>query len=313
MAGAVNEAAKSPAPSAVAKVVMVLEALLSCHGVSERLIGTAEPWLAPERSGGVRERSERPIYTAELSLASERSGGVSGGVSEISRSTGLPTSTVHRILRELSGLGWVRVDSEHRYLPGVRLLSLAGQTAGVTHIVRPILQGLCSSTGHTVHFALLSGEEAVYVDKLEGDRAYAMRSRVGLSIPLHCTAIGKAILACLPRAELRELLTRMPLPAMTARTITDPDLLIAHLDNVARRGYSVDDEENEEHTRCLGVAVLDPHGRPIGGISVSALTFDLDRVKVRACAPLLIAAAREASQALGPPGVAPRPPDGRPG
>ncbi|MBU3065330.1 IclR family transcriptional regulator [Nocardia sp. NEAU-G5] len=303
MAGAVNEAAKSPAPSAVAKVVMVLEALLSYHGVSERSERPIDS-RALARAG-----AKRRIDTAEPSLAPERS----GGVSEISRSTGLPTSTVHRILRELSGLGWVRVDSEHRYLPGVRLLSLAGQTAGVTHIVRPILQGLCSSTGHTVHFALLSGEEAVYVDKLEGDRAYGMRSRVGLSIPLHCTAIGKAILACLPRAELRELLTRMPLPAMTARTITDPDLLIAHLDNVARRGYSVDDEENEEHTRCLGVAVLDPHGRPIGGISVSALTFDLDRVKVRACAPLLIAAAREASQALGLPGAAPRPPDGRSG
>jgi IclR family acetate operon transcriptional repressor len=213
---------------------------------------------------------------------------------------------VHRILQELAGLGWVRIDSEHRYLPGVRLLSVAGQSTSITQIVRPILQRLCTATGHTVHFALRSGDEAVYVDKLEGRRAYAMRSRVGLSIPLHCTAIGKAVLAGLPRPELREVLARIPLTAMTSRTITDPDLLIAHLDKVAERGYSVDDEENEEHTRCLGAAVLDHHGAPIGGISVSALTFDLDRAKVRACAPLLLTAAREASHSLGLPSSAPQ-------
>ncbi|WP_019930406.1 IclR family transcriptional regulator [Nocardia sp. BMG111209] len=248
------DAVAPPSPSAVAKVVLVLEALASVHGVSE-----------------------------------------------ISRGTGLPTSTVHRILQELVGLGWVRVDADRRYLPGVRLLSLAGQSASIPQIVRPILQRLCAETGHTIHFALLSGDEAVYVDKLEGDRAYAMRSRIGLSIPLHCTAIGKSILASLPKPELRTRLSRLPLTAMTPRTITDPDLLVAHLEQVGSRGYSVDDEENEEHTRCLGAAVLDHHGAPIGGISVSALTFDLDRTKVRTCAPLLLTAAREASQALGLP------------
>ena len=254
MDGPVNSSSPNSNPSAVAKVVLVLEALPSCRGISE-----------------------------------------------ISRNTGLPTSTVHRILQELVALGWVRVDSEHRYLPGVRLLSVAGQSASITQIVRPILQRLCSATGHTIHFALLSGDEAVYVDKLEGDRAYAMRSRVGLSIPLYSTAIGKAILAGLSRPEQRAFIARNTLTAMTSRTITDPDLLIAHLDSVAERGYSVDDEENEEHTRCLGAAVLDHHGAPIGGISVSALTFDLDRAKVRACVPLLLTAARDASQALGLP------------
>lgn len=229
------------------------------------------------------------------------------GISEISRSTGLPTSTVHRILQELVGLGWARVDAEHRYLPGVGLLSIAARTTtgtGITQIVRPILHRLCTATGHTIHFALRSGNEAVYVDKLEGDRSYAMRSRVGLSIQLHCTAIGKAILASLTPQEVRGFLDNTPLTPMTRKTITDPDALLAHLDSVAARGYAVDDEENEEHTRCLGAVVLDYHGEPIGGISVSALAFDLDRAKVRACAPLLVAAARDASYALGLPATA---------
>lgn len=226
------------------------------------------------------------------------------GISDIGRATGLPTSTVHRILRELVDVGWAREDGERGYLPGVRLMSLvsrAASDAGITHIVRPILQRLCELTTHTVHFALRQGDEAVYLDKLEGRRAYAMRSRVGLSIPLYSTAIGKAVLAALPEPEVRAILARQPMTPMTARTITDPDALVAHLRSVARRGYALDDEENEAHTRCIGAVVLDHGGAPIGGISLSALAFDLDRAAVREYAPHVVAAAGRVSQAFGLP------------
>lgn len=226
------------------------------------------------------------------------------GISEISRATALPTSTVHRILQELIDVGWVRADGERGYLPGVRLMSLAGRAtsdAGIRHTVRPFLQELCDETSHAVHFALRQGDEAVYVDKLEGRRAYAMRSRVGLSIPLHCTAIGKAVLAALPEDEVRDILRRRPMTALTPRTITDPDALLVHLRSVTRRGYALDNEENEVHTRCVGAAVLDHRGAPIGGISMSALAFDLDRDQLRTCAPLVVIAARDVSRALGLP------------
>lgn len=223
-------------------------------------------------------------------------------IAEIVRATGLPASTVHRILRELVELGWARDDGEHGYLLGARLLSLAGQASNrntISRIAHPILRELGQRTGHTVHFALLSGDEAVYIDKIEGRGSYRMRSRIGLAIPLHCTAIGKALLATMSGDELRATLDRTGTPARTGRTISDRAVLVEHLADVRRHGYAVDDEENEVHTRCIGTAVIDHRGLPLGGVSLSALAFDLDQDHLRRLAPHVVAAGAAVSQAIG--------------
>src|SRR6266508_4045949 len=212
------------------------------------------------------------VATVVEALASERR------IAEIGRVTGLPASTVHRILQELIALGWAREDGEHGYLLGARLLSLAGQAANrntLSRLAHPILKELGARTGHTLHFALLSGDEAVYIDKIEGRGSYHMRSRIGLAIPLHCTAIGKAILAAMSEDELRTTLDRTGTPRRTDRTITNRDHLLEHLGGVRRDGFAVDDEENESHTKCIGTAVIDYRGVPLGGVSMSALAFDL--------------------------------------
>lgn len=230
------------------------------------------------------------------SLAAERR------IAEIARDTGLAGSTVHRILRELIEVGWARDDGDHGYLLDVRLLSLAGQASNrntLSRLARPILTELGARTGHTVHFALLSGDEAVYIDKIEGRGSYHMRSRIGLAIPLHCTAIGKAILASMSDDEVRTTLDRTGTPRRTDRTITDRDDLLEHLAGVRRGAYAVDDEENESHTRCIGTAVIDYRGVPVGGVSMSALAFDLARDRVRALAPLVVEAGVAVSQAIG--------------
>ena len=229
-------------------------------------------------------------------LASERR------LADIAKATGLAGSTVHRILRELVDLGWARDDGERGYLLGARLLSLAGQASNrntLSRIAHPILRELGARTGHTVHFALLSGDEAVYIDKIEGRGSYHMRSRIGLAIPLHCTAIGKAILSAMRGEELRATLDRTGTERRTEHTITDRAALIEHLAEIRRRGYSVDDEENELHTRCIGTAVIDHRGLPLGGISLSALAFDLDRERLDRLAPLVVDAGAAVSQAIG--------------
>ena len=223
------------------------------------------------------------------------------GVSEISRATGIPTSTVHRIIQELVSLGWVRGDGDHGYLPGAGLLTLSARAASdaAMSIVVPILEKLRDATTHTVHFALRQGDQAVYVAKIEGRRAYEMRSRVGLAIPVHCTGIGKALLAALTEDETRAILTRAGMPSATPRTITDPDAMIEHLRAVARRGYAIDDEENELHTRCVAAVVRDHRGIPTGGISMSAMAFEIDEQRAQQVAPMVVAAALDVSQALG--------------
>lgn len=221
---------------------------------------------------------------------------------EIARSAALPVSTVHRILQELVKVGWAREDGERGYLLGARLLTVAGRATDhetMTRIARPFLRELSDRTGHAVHFAVRVGDEAVYVDKLEGSRAYHMRSRVGLAIPLHCTAIGKALLAQDGDLDVRALLSRTGMVRRTPNTLTSRERMVAHLAVVRSRGYSLDDEENELQTRCIGAAVHDHHGQAIGGVSLSMLAFELDEARVIVLAPLVVQTAGAVTAALG--------------
>ena len=114
-------------------------------------------------------------------------------LSDIATATGVSKSTVHRILQSLVEWGFARPDGAGCYEPGPRILTLAGKVMSRFDPARQAsaaLRALHDSTGYTTHFAVRSGDEAVYVDKLEGRRPYQMHSRVGMSLRLHCTAIG---------------------------------------------------------------------------------------------------------------------------
>lgn len=228
-------------------------------------------------------------------------------LSDIAAKTGLPVSTVHRVLRDLTHRGWAYQDGDHNYSAGGRLLHL-GRTVleiGDYHkLADPILRRLVDETGHTMHFGIVQGSRAVYVSKIDGHGAYRMRSRVGLTIPLHSTAIGKAVLAALPTPQRRRLVHSLDLARFTGRTLTNPDTLLAHLQECRTRGWTMDDRENEPTTRCIGAVVHDPAGQPIGGVSMSSLTFDLPIHAVHRWAPRVQEVAAELTATLGGQSVA---------
>jgi IclR family transcriptional regulator, acetate operon repressor len=224
-------------------------------------------------------------------------------VTDIAAGTGLPKSTVHRILQSLVGWGFARADGTGGYAPGPRILTLAGKVMSrfdPAQHADSALQSLRDRTGFTVHFAILSGDEAVYVQKLEGLRPYQMASRVGMSMLLHSTSIGKAILAQLRDGEVTAILARTGLEGRTPHTITDAGMLLSHLAEIRRRGYSVDDEENEGGIRCVGAPVFDHTGAVMGGISVSGLAFEI-AADDTALGTQVRTAARDVSLALGAP------------
>jgi len=225
-------------------------------------------------------------------------------VTDIAAATGVSKSTVHRILQSLVEWGFARPDGSGGYEPGPRILTLAGRVLSRFDPARQAsaaLRALHDRTGYTTHFAIRNGDEAVYVEKLEGRRPYQMTSRVGMSLRLHSTAIGKAILAQLSDEEVLAIAARTRLERRTPNTLTSDEDLLAHLAAVRARGYAVDDEENEPGVRCVAAAVFDHTGRVVGGISVSALALDASRETLEALGPEVAAAAREASQALGAP------------
>src|SRR5437773_11156564 len=160
-------------------------------------------------------------------------------LSRIATPAGLPVSTVHRILQELVAHDWVREGEEHDYLLGPGLMRLAARAADDSDLAlaaRPILRTLCERSGYTVHFGVRQGDEAVYLDKIEGPGAYGMRSRVGVCVGLHSTAIGKAILAALPDDEVRRIAARTGLPRRVMHNLTTGDDLVTHLDAIRIRG-----------------------------------------------------------------------------
>ncbi|MER6947949.1 IclR family transcriptional regulator [Nonomuraea sp. NPDC000554] len=224
-------------------------------------------------------------------------------LADIAQRTGINKTTVHRILQIFIAQGYAVTRGDGTYASGPAMLTLAGAALtdrDVTALVRPILENLQRHSTHTVHFAVRSGSAAVYLAKIESQQPYRMASRVGTQIALHCTAIGKAILAHLPEEEVRAVVAATsPLMRNTANTIVDRNLLMAELEAVRRRGYAIDDEENEANVRCVGAVVQDGAGTAVGAVSVAGLTLSLGADDVPLLGPLVVAAAARVSAALG--------------
>ncbi|NGN66751.1 IclR family transcriptional regulator [Streptomyces sp. A7024] len=225
-------------------------------------------------------------------------------IAALSDATGLPKPTVHRILRTLVERGFAQQTSHGSYSGGPRILTLISRHQRAAHLadqVRPALEELQKRTNWTVHFALLSGDEAVYAAKLEGDRPYHLASRVGMSLLLHSTSVGKSILAALPPEETRALLARTGMPARTARTHTAPRRLLAELDAIRLRGYAEDNEENEDGVVAVGAPVFDHLGQVLGGVSAAALRHTVEAGAMAGHGRAVTEAARRISLTLGAP------------
>ncbi|MCG0278704.1 MAG: IclR family transcriptional regulator [Thermanaeromonas sp.] len=243
---------------------------------------------------------ERALKILEA-LAQEREG---LGLNELSRRVGLHKSTAYRLLKTLKEYGYVDQDTyEHKkYTLGLKILELSGsllEGLDVRKIARPYLEQLAAETQEVAHLVIPDGDEAVYVDKVEGNRTIRMYSRIGRRVPLHSTAVGKAILACLPWPEVERLLRDKGLRRFTSRTIADWTTLAHHLEQVRRQGYAVDDGENEEGIRCVGAAILDHRGSVVAALSISGSEMHITPDRIPYLGKLVREAAKEISRRMG--------------
>ncbi|MGK8488586.1 IclR family transcriptional regulator [Nocardia asiatica] len=193
--------------------------------------------------------------------------------------TGLPRSTVHRILDQMIRLRWL-AHTSGGYRLGMRTLELGGLTADHNEIrdaVSPLLHELCQRTGMVGHLAVLDGREVVYLDKAGGRLAAMLPTRLGGRMPAHCTALGKAMLAGL-EPSIAEAAFRTPLPRLTAHTITEPGALHRTLAQIRlRQGVALDREESMDGIACVA-APLRGRGTAPAALSLSgraeAMSFD---------------------------------------
>jgi IclR family transcriptional regulator, acetate operon repressor len=186
--------------------------------------------------------------------------------------TGMPKSSVHRYVEVLAQEGFLERDMQSgTYRLGARIVSLAShETPLLVLRARPYLERLRDQFDETVNLGILSGDNIVYLDIVESPKTVRLAARIGDRDMVHATALGKAIAAQLPEAEISSLLQRTGLPRRTANTITRAADFISHLELVRRHGFAVDDQENDVEGRC--VAIVIPAPRVQYAISVSGIT-----------------------------------------
>lgn len=212
-----------------------------------------------------------------LAVLERMSGVRSIGLEELSREVGLAKPTVYRFLLTLQELGYARRDERDRWAMTLRMFNVGSRALDhldLIAVARPIAEELAEELGEAVHMGVLEGDSAVYVLKIETRYTIRMYSRVGRRVPLHCTAIGKVLLAFGAAAEgERASVPEGELPAFTPRTIRTREALEAELERVRERGYARDEEEYEEGIRCIGAPVFDHTGAVVAAISVSWPSF----------------------------------------
>jgi IclR family acetate operon transcriptional repressor len=212
------------------------------------------------------------------------------GLSTLSARTGLPLPTIHRLVRTLAGRGYVRQERSREYALGPRLVRL-GDTAGrlVGTWARPLLAGLVDDLGESANLALLEGYQIVYLAQAPGRHGMRMFTEVGRRVSVHCTAVGKALLARMDPAEAVKVLSHTEMVAHTEHTITDPAAFAAALDRVRADGYAIDEGEQEIGVRCVAVALDGPLP---AAVSISGPTTRMTDAVVRAAVPALHAVAQ---------------------
>jgi len=223
-------------------------------------------------------------------------------VSEVSDALSVARSTAHRLLAMLVYHGFVRQDPATKaYATGPVLaeISLAAlRDFDIRPVARPFLEELVRKSGETVHLVTLTGTQVLFVDCVEGIPALRAGSRVGVRLPAHCTAGGKALLAELPAEHIRELYVTEELEQMTPRSVGTVTELLAQLDETRRHGYALNDGESEQELRAVAVAVRDPGGLAQAGITLSAPGYRLPPDQLPGVAALVRHAADRVGEAL---------------
>ena len=221
-------------------------------------------------------------------------------ISEISRKLGFARSSTHGLVHTLYSRGYLAQDDDRRFSLGVRLIQLGFNVADrleLRSVARLSLEKLVESTHDSALLVVPQRGELLYVDKvLSGIRDVRTDPRISMERPLHCTSLGKALLAALDDESVVELFDGKSLLGVTEFSITSVDELLADLALTRERLYSLDRQEAVIGVWCVGAPIRDHAGRLIAAISLSTIREFFDPVT---SGPLVSAAAVEISRAMG--------------
>ena len=229
-----------------------------------------------------------------LAILAEAENGVAN--SELRERLGVDKASVSRLLQTLARYGYAERDPQtRRYRLGPQVVHLSRSLLTRMPLrdqAKPFLRQLVERTGECAHLAILAQGQALYIDQVEAPASLRVTTGVGTLAPLHCTALGKVLLA-FGKAPIAD-----HLPAFTPRTITDPEALRLHLEQTRRQGYAVDDEEYEYGVRCLAAPAYDLYGELAGAIGISGPSGRVTLESIPQLAPIVTEIAKALSDRL---------------
>lgn len=218
-------------------------------------------------------------------------------VTELAERLDIDKSSASRLIKTLARFDYVQQENgSRRYVLGKRLHHIGFHMLNrwpIREKAKKYLYRLVRETGECSHTAIYAEGKALVIDDVEAEASLRVVGGIGRLLPLHCTAVGKSLLA------FSELTIPDDLRPLMPRTITDRNQLAAHLDMVRANGYAFDDEEHEPGVRCLAAPVYDPYGTPIASIGISGPTVRMTPERIEPLAQMVIQAACELSAELG--------------
>jgi len=240
----------------------------------------------------MKERAKHPVRTAEktLRIIDELKAQEGARVTDLAEVLDMGASAVHNHLNTLREHGYVVKEGEEYHL-GLKFLELGGfirNQVEVFKIAEPEIERLADETGELVNLMTEERGMGVYLKRSKGTDAVDLDTYAGMRVHLHSTALGKAILANLPREYVDEIVDFHGLPRITERTITDEAALNEELEQVRSRGYAIDDGERLKGLRCVSAPIMQDENTVLGAISVSAPANRLDEQQLEEELPNLV-------------------------
>ncbi len=250
-----------------------------------------------------RTQTHQSLHRGLRIIEAAAAGGGTATLAELARRTALPRSTAHHIIRALVALGYLAQDGDGRpYRLGPKLLRITGRTwtgEQMAELARKHLEELGRRTGESISLAVLRAGAPTIVAKRESEGPVRVVQEIGAQRPLHCTAVGKVLVAWLPERELDAILAQTSFTQLTPRTLASADAFRRELVRVRSRGVAYDNEEHLPGIRCIAAPVRDLTGEVCASLCVVGQAHRLPQRRLNEIEPELLAVAAALSRELG--------------
>ncbi len=263
--------------------------------------------VVKRRDENVPEQTNKysvPVVRSTFRILEELAHSEPLGLKEITKNTGIAKSTVFRVLNTLAQMGYIIRDADRYYRISPALGHLVNEEASgeaLRRLALPIMLELRNRYGETVNLGVLHFDKVTYIEVVPSEFALRLQESRGACVPVHASALGKAILAFSPQNVIEQLIRGHHLDSITPNTITRPDDLLAEIKRVRSMGFAFDRGEGSLLAVCVGVPILDGQGNVTAAMSISGPASRFNPKRDSPVIASLLKAAADLSRALARP------------